>query len=121
MELTAKIKDDCFVAMDHNFEMMLAEALRYSYGRHSAATGDTARWCIPTLHHLSTPTLLIIWRDIREFLEYRKRNGINPIEIYECDVEPFEVVQAHIHAILTTERNYHYNEARNEMEENDKK
>lgn len=89
-----------YVALDKQLQWAICEALRYGYGRHTAATGDTAKWCLPLLLSFDTDVLQVIVRDVEEFLERRERFGIQSIEVYECDVAPFIKVMERCKTIL---------------------
>lgn len=83
-------------------QIAILEALRYNYGRHTAATGDTATWAAEFnfLNQFDDDLLGTIWRDINEFMERRERFGISGIEVYDTDVQPFVDLQHMIEKVL---------------------
>lgn len=96
-----------FIRINDDFENALVEALRYTYGRYTITTGDTAMWMssMELLRLFSDKTLYVIWRDIEDFKERRECFAPSAIEIYENDVLPFLELQEMVTVVLE-ERGY---------------
>lgn len=105
MNNTVVLKKDsqgkAWVELDGQLPWIIVESLRYEYGRHTIATGDTARWLnLQLLDKLSNKVLYVIYKDIEAFKERRETFGPSELEIYENDVAPFLDLQKKVMEIL---------------------